>query len=463
MPLFDTGYGPENKNLLSLREQLNIGGGVVTYGFEVEWDNSAPHTQIVATKNANPRHWKDALIPNKQEFPFLDNGGNIEDGGNWEVQSKVYNIFSECLKDMQAIKNALRNPNSPSGNHCLKSFHLHMRFPKSLTNETDEQQQKFLSWISMLGDVIIHWRLEHRNLLYTLNNWGQHRNEVSNLNRRGTVRLQTIQDDPNNWDLELRGFMSSNAKIAHMVRIICTALRQKSYNGFPDFQNISTDPKKQESFQDFANRTYPQHAISSEILNMLERSTYRYDGEIKGRMNVHLFGYEFAPYFNEIEKFSIKYHNRELMINLSERIHSSSSSNNNNDIINIYWECLKRWSQQLQLQIMLFGALLINSGRYLGMEFEVSVPSHNPNASWNAWIDELSNRYISNSKIPALRAFRTTKSFHHWKLEFDRSIQPHDGKCGFEIVSPVMNWDGKLIDLQKFLKLLLMIIKSLQL
>ena len=65
--------------------------------------------------------------------------GNVEDTGNWEVKSEPYDNFAKCVGDMQLVKNALRYDPNDKSKHLLKSFHLHMRFPKSVSAESEKK------------------------------------------------------------------------------------------------------------------------------------------------------------------------------------------------------------------------------------------------------------------------------------------------------------------------------------
>ena len=146
----ETGWGPKNYNYISPIKPLILNDQAMTFGFELEWDRKLKNG--VAKVNPNPRaDYYHKLVADTQKFPFLAGYGNIEETGNWEVQSIVFNNLADCVTAMKTIKDHLRyDPRNPKL-HAVKSFHLHMRFPKAaIVNEPE-----MAAWISRLGDVLI--------------------------------------------------------------------------------------------------------------------------------------------------------------------------------------------------------------------------------------------------------------------------------------------------------------------
>ena len=434
-----TGWGPLNQNLIKLDRPVLIAEKPISFGFEAEYNNVNPLTgsphYLLATRAGSSM----VLNANTAKFPFLYPYGNVEDTGNWEVKSEPYDNFAKCIEHMQLVKNALRYDPNDKSKHLLKSFHLHMRFPKSVSAESEKN---FKGWISRIGDVIIFWRLQTRNLEYTLDNETQQRNFVYNLEERGPVRLQ---DFGNEWDLELRGFMSSNAKIFQLTSIICSALYYKSFRGFEEFQEISTDIYRQESLDSFIRTINPSHTLSPALLRELELETFYYFGEPTGRMNVVLYGYENAPFFNDIEKASIRHFNYKFVENLTRKLARNDVSTRHS-----YFEALRDWARSLQMHHMLMVTLWDKLGRSLGVEFEVYVEGITPvpQSQFKQWMNKLAVIYIQNN-VPAAHAYHSNRSYNNWLLTFDRSIKPEG--CGYEIVSPILAWDNEIPEVKKML------------
>ena len=434
-----TGWGPLNHNLIKLDRPVLIAGKPITFGFEAEYNNVNPLTgsphYLLATRAGSSM----VLNANTAKFPFLYPDGNVEDTGNWEVKSQPYDNFAKCVDHMQLVKNTLRYDPNDKSKHLLKSFHLHMRFPKSVSADSEKN---FKGWISRIGDVIIFWRLQTRNLEYTLDNETQQRNFVYNLEERGPVRLQ---DFGNEWDLELRGFMSSNAKIFQLTSIICSALYYKSFRGFEEFQEISTDISRQESLDSFIRTINPSHSLSPVLLRELELETFYFFGEPTGRMNVVLYGYENAPFFNDIEKASIRHFNHKFVENLTRKLSRNDVSTRHS-----YFEALRDWARSLQMHHMLMVTLWDKLGRSLGVEFEVYVEGITPvpQSQFKQWMNKLAVIYIQNN-VPAVHTYHSNRSYNNWQLSCDRAIKPEG--CGYEIVSPILAWDNEISEVKKML------------
>lgn len=424
-----TGYSPENSALFDDAERLEIDGHTVTFGFEAEFKcthDGREHALRVAEIRDGVLHARTST------FPFLMPTGNIEGTGNWEVQSKPYAVLRDCLRDMRIIKEALRPASDVRSE--LRSFHLHMRFPKSVCR-TAEDQRNFDSWISRLGDVILFWRLQHRNVEFALDAWSQHRNEVAYIWHRGPVRLlkNRVRDL---YDLELRGFMSSRAKICQLTRTICTALKARSFPGFPNFQEQSTAVERQRSLVDLFHRHGRQLTdVQVALLSSLESSA-TYDG----RGNVVLFGYENAPFFSDVERASVQSATRQFVHNFDfDRCNTAQP----------YRLALRDWAQSLNLHHALLVTIIPTFGRSLGAEFELSIDENRPtltDSEMKAFLARIAAEFRARGVSAVARTYRGSH-FHVFQIKPDGSLPG----ASFEMVSPILNWDGRLTDLQRAL------------
>lgn len=441
--------GPLNHQLWNPDEKLVIGGVVVTFGFEAEFkcqhQDRHHDRRLGRVDTSNP----EVLHVINDDFPFLEKIGNTEALGNWEVQSKPYETLGECMRDMKIIKEYLRVGDDNTSE--LRSFHLHMHFPNSVTNGRFNDPN-FRAWVSRIGDAVLLWRIQYRSLRYTFENNSMIRRPLENLKYRGTVRLTYM--NRSYWDLELRGFMTARSQIRYMVCIICTALAAKSFHGFHEFQIRSTDYRQQPSLGQFLNRYNP--SIDPEnpvILELQNKSSLGYK-----TMHPVLYGFESAPYFTDVERSYIVKANKEF----AKEFQVANSYSR--EYRHWYYEHLRKWAKSMNLHHMLLCTLLRDPYKYsktvsraFGVEYEVFVKGvlTPTTESSRRWMDKLSLQYFQ-AGLKTVRALYSGSKYYVWQIKPDRSIQPSQSVSalgsGYELVSPILFFDGHIDDVKKALE-----------
>lgn len=424
-----TGWAPNNANLHPVANPLLVGNVTVTFGFEAEFQcrhHNRVHDRKIVTAVEGER-----VHVNTRDFPFLMSTGNTEETGNWEVQSVPFTQLEACLGAMKTIKDTLRP--SPTARSELRSFHLHMRFPLAITT-TVEERNGLEGWISRVADAVLFWRVQHRSIEFALDNWTMQRNEVTNLTRRGTLRLDPNRA-PGMWDCEIRGCMTSQAKIRQFTQIICTGLQRRDFTriGHYAWQLLSTQPAQQQRLVDFFAQ-YGRADLTQQQRNLLQEMEQAATFEARG--NIVLFGLNKAPYFSDVERASIEVANREFVENFIDFSAAGSRSR--------YLDALKQWAIRANIHHALLVTLTSGFGRSFGLEFELFARGA---LSFSAQRMAEQATLYRERNVPAVARSYSGNSFHLWQLKPDGSLKPTPESgpgAGYEMVSPVMAWDGAL-------------------
>ena len=330
---------------------LNIvqvaGKNPITYGFEAEF---ASDIDAVTRENfLRGMNFPGMYRANTEKYSFLEkNAGKEVMTGNFEVRSVPYVHLPTCISDMLKVKRDL-------GNH-LKGFHLHMRFDRSGIPD----EQLFRSWVSRIGDCIFFWRLQHRKVSYALLAWSVKRSLVGSLEKRGTVRLQVMQDQ---YDFEIRGFMNSTRSIYRMADIVTFGVTHPDQmnHGYP-FQSVSCARNRQTSLPEFFKR-YSSGGCKEikereeQFLDKLQKNaTYNGEG------NAILFRLESDPYFPDDYKQMIETHNRNFVREFQPVLEIFFQGDQGNrefeEAAKQYRSMLKKWACRLDLHTTMTACLL---------------------------------------------------------------------------------------------------------
>lgn len=207
--------GRELENLLHpLKEPLGAGNKFVSFGFECEFKGEDGETFDVLKPGRSK-------VTNTLLYPFLDPQGDIEDTGNTEVRSRGgEKTLAEVKEQMELVGESVGS--------AIRGYHLHMRIPRKLIDQSKINRDSLEAWFGSIGDYVMAWRLENRRTFLAMRQYSQRRFEPGVNDQRSTIR---VSDDPNKdyIDLEIRGFMNRIDLIIELAQTVMTGLKNPEY------------------------------------------------------------------------------------------------------------------------------------------------------------------------------------------------------------------------------------------
>jgi hypothetical protein len=337
------GYSDSEERLrvpfLDFSDELSFNGAPITFGFEVEM--KGPRVMNILTEDKKGVHL--------EKFPFLDGSVDRESiTGNYEVRSTPSRYFSEVVSNMELIRNALGGD--------IRSFHLHIRAPKALTDQIPQEELK--GWVSRLGDYVYSWRLQNRHHIYALRAKSMKRRAPDFIYEKGTLMVREIGDS---MDFEIRGFMNDVEKLKRTTERMMTALFFPQYlHGFYDHQNMLHHQEYDllEVMQEFISKYYSRELTPEEVDLLRDVGSYATKNGV-----LPLFGFEYAPFLTDLQRIKIQNANfrfkKGVKIVLENVTEKKRYERQTKDLYKQFRWRVKRWAQEIDLHRMLDRSILL--------------------------------------------------------------------------------------------------------